>query len=339
MKGIAIISVVLGHCSIPFIEGWVNQYHLLVFYFFAGYFFKSSYIEKPLLFIGKRIKRLWLPFIYYGLGALTLHNVFCSIGFYPENDIYIISDFIHHLKVLFLRMRSYEPFVGAMWFLTSLLIASIIYLFIQMLPVKKYKPVIILLCFAIGYIAKDRIPNPFCIWDCMILVPILEIGRLFKEYDVFNRLIDKKIILISLAVMITTYLAGGIVHLQSQALGNVNPFIYIVVCLSGIIMVYGISKLIHPTSIGKLLAICGDYSFEIMALHFISFKLIAPIHSLVCAGDISHLSDFPVYTENLSLWTPAYLIAGVSLPIIIASACAYAKQYLIKHVNAKSQSI
>lgn len=38
MKGLAIISVVAGHCSVPIIEGFVNQYHLATFYFVAGYF-------------------------------------------------------------------------------------------------------------------------------------------------------------------------------------------------------------------------------------------------------------------------------------------------------------
>lgn len=46
MKGIAIISVVLGHCTTNSrIEAFVNQYHLAVFFFVAGFFFK----EKSLL--------------------------------------------------------------------------------------------------------------------------------------------------------------------------------------------------------------------------------------------------------------------------------------------------
>ena len=43
MKGIAIISVVLGHCTTNSrIEAFVNQYHLAVFFFVAGFFFKRS---------------------------------------------------------------------------------------------------------------------------------------------------------------------------------------------------------------------------------------------------------------------------------------------------------
>lgn len=79
MKGVAIISVVIGHCSIPLIEGFVNQYHLAVFYFIAGYFFNPVYAEKPWEFVRKKICRLYLPFVCYGLVFLLLHNMFCIL--------------------------------------------------------------------------------------------------------------------------------------------------------------------------------------------------------------------------------------------------------------------
>lgn len=45
MKGIAIISVVIGHCCRSSdIENYVNQYHLAVF-FCSGYFFKDKYLD------------------------------------------------------------------------------------------------------------------------------------------------------------------------------------------------------------------------------------------------------------------------------------------------------
>ena len=68
MKGIAIISVVLGHCpALPFVGKFVNQYHLAVFFFVAGYFFKEKYLETPKIFIVKRLKSLYFPYVIYGL--------------------------------------------------------------------------------------------------------------------------------------------------------------------------------------------------------------------------------------------------------------------------------
>lgn len=56
MKGIAIISVVIGHVFVQTnIEEFVNQYHLAVFFFVAGYFFKDKYIQSPQQFIKKEL--------------------------------------------------------------------------------------------------------------------------------------------------------------------------------------------------------------------------------------------------------------------------------------------
>lgn len=126
MKGFAIISVVIGHCSVASVEGFVNQYHLATFYFIAGYFFNPAYLDVPKTFIVKRIKRLYLPFMSYGLMFLLLHNVFCHLGLYPADGIYTVSDFVHN-GLTILCLTSYEPFMGAMWFAPSLLMVSIAY--------------------------------------------------------------------------------------------------------------------------------------------------------------------------------------------------------------------
>lgn len=83
MKGIAIISVVIGHCpSNPFVEDFVNQYHLAVFFFVAGYFFKSKYLCNTKMFVSKRMKSLYVPFVSFCLVFLLLHNFFYRIGIY-----------------------------------------------------------------------------------------------------------------------------------------------------------------------------------------------------------------------------------------------------------------
>lgn len=83
MKGIAIISVVIGHCSFnPFIEDFVNQYHLAVFFFVAGYFFKTKYLSNTKMFVSKRMKSLYVPFVSFCLTFLLLHNFFYRIDLY-----------------------------------------------------------------------------------------------------------------------------------------------------------------------------------------------------------------------------------------------------------------
>ena len=87
MKVIAIISVVLGHCTTNSrIEAFVNQYHLAVFFFVAGFFFKEKYVVTPMDFIWKKVKRLYVPFVVAGIGCLLLHNIFYHLNIYMTQN-------------------------------------------------------------------------------------------------------------------------------------------------------------------------------------------------------------------------------------------------------------
>ena len=131
MKGLAIISVGAGHCGVSVVEGFVNQYHLATFYFVAGYFFSPRYVDDTKSFVVKRIKRLYLPFVYYGLAFLLLHNVFCSLGLYRAGAVYSAGDFFRNGLRLLFQLASFEPFMGALWFAPSLLMVSVIYVVVR----------------------------------------------------------------------------------------------------------------------------------------------------------------------------------------------------------------
>lgn len=88
LKGIGIISVVLGHalCDYYFSEPiqvavlrFVYIYHLAVFFFVSGYFFHFKPIDSPLVFLKRLINNLYLPWILWGC-FFTVLDIFrgCS---------------------------------------------------------------------------------------------------------------------------------------------------------------------------------------------------------------------------------------------------------------------
>ncbi len=87
VKGIGIIFMVLGHSGIPCsIHDFIYLFHMGLFFFVSGYFLKlpKNYEEIKwhqdyYLFVKKKLKALWLPFVEYGLFFLALHNVFYDI--------------------------------------------------------------------------------------------------------------------------------------------------------------------------------------------------------------------------------------------------------------------
>ena len=78
LKGIGIISVVVGHAFYTgnyysdfsnYLYNFVYVYHLAIFFLVAGYFFKpeiSLYV-----FLKKKIKSLYLPYLAFGGGIFS----------------------------------------------------------------------------------------------------------------------------------------------------------------------------------------------------------------------------------------------------------------------------
>jgi hypothetical protein len=73
----------------------------------------------------------------------------------------------------------------------------------------------------------------------------------------------------------------------------------------------------------------------IMALHFLSFKLVSYIYILINDLPITNLIDFPVLKIciNLPYMWVVYTIIGVLLPLIIREIFIYSKATIYKCFN------
>ena len=135
LKGIGIVLVVIGHTHCPdILHDFIYLFHMALFYFVAGYFFKEKYLESPKTFLIKKVKRLYLPWLMYGAAILALHNGFVTIGFYQEPapwagynmGYYTLDDYLEKGLALVL-MNWQEILLAPLWFLKSLLVASVIF--------------------------------------------------------------------------------------------------------------------------------------------------------------------------------------------------------------------
>ena len=125
MKGIAIISVVIGHCTLSsFAEQYVNQYHLAVFFFVSGYFFKEKYIDDKRTFVWKKVKKLYLLYVVSGLLFLLFHPLLEWLFVY--NQPLTWNEYGKEIVDLTLRLTSNNAMMGAMWFCPALLGVSLL---------------------------------------------------------------------------------------------------------------------------------------------------------------------------------------------------------------------
>ena len=110
MKGLAIVSVVIGHCRpFPQLETFVNAYHLAVFFFIAGFFIKSKHLESTKYFIVGKFKRIMMPFFGANLICLILFDWLVHYNIeYTES---VTGSFYDRLLAIF-EMPIYSAYHG-----------------------------------------------------------------------------------------------------------------------------------------------------------------------------------------------------------------------------------
>lgn len=329
MKGIAIISVVVGHCTLSQnVEAYVNQYHLAAFFFVAGYFLTDKYVTDPLLLVKKRIKSLYFPFIISCLICILLHNLLCEIYVY-STPLSIKEMLIGGSNVIF-KLFSSEPLMGAMWFCPTLLFSSIIFGLILWLgnkfQIRKtlITTGIMVLVISVAEIALKvfHLKSPYTIWQNMIISGILFEGWIFRNYLEIHLLQIRKSSLLLAGVIIAITLAffvknNYLFNLQSAHLKEIPALYLLIVTFFASLMVYVFSYSLRLTFLGRLVAIVGNHSFSIMLLHFSAFKIVNFLICLINDIPLNEISQFPTIPYENKVWLFAYTTIGCALPVIV----------------------
>lgn len=83
-KAIGILLMVAAHAGIPDIfSRLIVMFHMPLFFFMSGYCFKKVYLSSSsMMFINKRLKGLYVPFVKWSLLFLLLHNIFYWLNIY-----------------------------------------------------------------------------------------------------------------------------------------------------------------------------------------------------------------------------------------------------------------
>jgi fucose 4-O-acetylase-like acetyltransferase len=339
MKGLGIVAIVIGHAGSP-LHPYVYMYHLSLFFFISGFLYNDKYSMHPTGLVGKKIKSLYIPFILYNLVYLIFHNILLNINIYNRYQLgglqpiphYGVRDFITAANNI-LMFSGAEQLGGAMWFVIALFSLNIIFSVIRYFCLKggKYNIlctailIIILATFGFWRI-KEQIYIGLNVDIALIVLPIFFVGFLFRYYR-------RQIPLhwpIALVCAAIVYIAYSKFHYSNFDIRSTqHPLIFLFTAFSGIYVNLYIGKVINISKkLSLLFDTFGKYSFHIMALHFLCFKLISLIYIIIYRVPIENLAKFPVITGKWWLWI-CYSVVGVGLPIAIIKGLKYAKGKLL----------
>ena len=281
-KGIAILLVVIGHSNSP-INGYIYSFHMAAFLFISG--FLCSYKNKDILeYSLKKIYTLIIPFVLSNVGFIALVEIIMRL---QKKKYFYVPDNIGFLKKLYLFFTQNigVDLAGATWFLLVFFQITMLFFLLKKYLIKKniYYFIFSLLLFIYGYylviILKKRFQGLFDL--AFIGQFYYTIGYMFKEYKVFDKINKRKYIKNSLFFlsMFSFYIFNNIFpsYVDFPSRGFRNPFFEIIASISGIYILFYISKLMENSKIKFIkqeFIRYGENSLSILIFHFLAFRFI-----------------------------------------------------------------
>lgn len=323
-KALGIIAIVLGHCCPnSTVTKFVYSFHLVIFFFISGCTYnEQKYSAHPIRFLLNRTKRLLPSYaIYLTIFTLT-HNLFLSINLLSSQDPYppltIIKNIIKNFMFL-----GHEQLGGAMWFVPTLFAALVlfqsVFFIFSKAPLKiKYIliSVLIVLIGCLGIVLNiKKFELPRNIHTSLLVVPVIYFGFLYQKIRSLPKILLHWYFALPCLLFIIYFvlIKNYIIELSIEEIGS--AFLFYPISIAGIIMILYASMLITKINvISRFFATIGKYSFDIMALHFLVFKIVDIIYGNIISSPASVISAFPTAFSELCI---VYLILGVSVPILI----------------------
>lgn len=318
VKALGIISIVIGHCHPDIrVVRFVYSYHLAIFFFISGVQFNiKKYCNEPFLLMQKRVQTMWPGFFGYMTFFTVIHNAALNMGLIVNESNYTKFDLLNRTLNNFLFLGA-ETLGGAMWFVPVLLGALLFFaaiVYFSHLYCKKHWIISTIVCScavgAIGiYCNLLGKSMTLHLHTTFILMPFLLTGALLSYFQVdFNKVFRLAPALACL--MFTCWITikqGILINLAAEQIGSALLFYPLSIC--GIYAMCTAAKYLDKIKyLSSALSFVGRYSFDIMSLHFIIFKVVDLCYAQIIGAE--SYSRFPY--AFFELW-PVYIIVSIAL--------------------------
>lgn len=312
--------MLLWHSGCPHLNVYVILFFLQMFFFISGYFYKDEYTDHPIRFIGKRVKSLYVPFVFYCSLLLVLNNLFVHVHIYEDSMNMSNSNIISHFFQI-LSLKPKPQLAGAMWFVSALIITCIMFCSLSYLikfVAQKHQESIRMLCMVIllitaNYLSLEKIRLPVYIDISFMAIFFYYIGYLYQKHE-HQVPINFVLALSSMLILAicTRYGYPQIVQRKYISL----PFL--LVCgVTGIYFNLYICKKLTAQKTVKIIDYIGENTLIILALHFLAFKAVSLVLIHFQNLPIGYLANFPTIKGTSKHWWWLYALSGLIFPLII----------------------
>ena len=284
IKCLAIVLVVIGHTKCPqLIHNMCYSIHMPLFFMVSGCTLAGG--DNIIVFIKKKLKSFYVPFLMFVIPICLLHNVFWEFGLY-ENRYSLHQYLIQMARCFAFSIGKNEPFLPQLWFLKTLFLGEIIYAMVKSFSMRfNFQKKWLLLGVLIFLIIFNDKSYPHFIgvnivWPLKAWV-FIEIGKI---------LIAKKEILNKPATIVIFIILWGYcglyLNFSFQDSNGINLIVQVILSTTGFVSFYTLSEIIKKHEMAKIITChLGSQTLYIFFWHYLVFAIISAIYSLMISPD------------------------------------------------------
>lgn len=334
VKALGMVCIVAGHAAVRTpVCTFVYLFHVAVFFFVAGYFFRDDLPEGPVRYLAGRLRRLYVPFMGYGIAAVLLHNLLLRghvIGYDFAAHAPMVPYDLRETLVRIGRVLSftyYEQPLAPAWFLAALFFSLAGFYFVTMCcrrccprRFETMRGTVILLAAAVAIAVaahEGLFRGEKFVCRIPVVMGLIYIGRLYA-------LRCERIPLragwavVCLGMLVAGAVAGYRINVGGLVLGN--PLLSLLFMLAGCYLILTVARAIvlcgGPLTRG--LDYLGRNTLTVMMLHMAAFKLVSLLEIALYDYPIRYMAFHPVIPARTWLWWIPYTVVGVALPLGVA---------------------
>ena len=330
-KAFAIMLVVVGHATGLF-NMYIYQFHMACFFFISGYTAKLE--EKSIVEIClDKLFTCFIPLLFFVLSGAIVQRLLNSKGIYDMCSNLPYVGIGKTLSIFLTKGDIYVQFLGAGWFLITLMGAFIIQKLIILISKNQANGIYALISIFIYFFGYYMIHNNIKLSFGMFSFDLIFVSQLFLGigYCVkknLNSLIQtqwkmKYLCPLGCACIIIFYLFGKVYPMTVDYPSRYfpNPIFNLIAGLNGIFFVLIISKILADNKwllwIRKAFCYIGKNSISILFMHFIWIKLINIIfykHGIISLEDVR--SVVPTVEVGNKFWV-LFLLVSVLASLLV----------------------
>jgi len=363
-KAIGIILVLLGHSNSPFKDFYV-MFHVPIFFIIAGYFIKEKSWENLSEFwnfVKKKVRSLWLPYVFFNIIFLLLNNFFIEHNLYTTSEIFLEGDIGNNFGLAreYSILKIFEKMIcvllfsagtqlgGATWFLRALFWVSIFYCIMNASCLKVFKNnkyielikfIICLIVLYLGYLfylIDFNYDNIGVMFSMFIFAHIgFYYRKIEKNLNNLPYIIPVGLIISFLILCLILAVSPDVFCISANR--YYNPIFLLGASVSGFFIVMAFSKLINRNNVfTRIFSYIGRNTIPILCLHLLFFKLITVLQIHLYNLPAYRLASFPCYITTGGWWV-SYFLVGLIGPLLVNEIYQWIKTIVLNRLKKRRE--